>query len=273
MAAIADLLARRQDLTLVLMAGMLVMLRVLPIIFITPFMGGKLVPPETKMSISMGAAVLVFPFATEAMVGPMPLNPIAFIVLMFKELFVGFTIAFVATELFYGMEIAGRALDIMRGSNMAEVMVPELGFRASPIGDWLLQLTLIIFIALNGHRYFLFGLFESFAVVPINQMPAFMAGFDTVVDAILHYTAGLFGVAFALVFPGLFVTFMTDAVFGMLNRVAPQLNAYFMSMAIKPLAGMIMVLFALKLMMGEMGKNVERSILFVNRLIQYMGPA
>jgi flagellar biosynthetic protein FliR len=40
-------------------------------------------------------------------------------------------------------------------------------------------------------------------------------------------------------------TFITDIVFGILNRVAPQLNAYFMSMPVKALGGVIIILIAL----------------------------
>ena len=41
--------------------------------------------------------------------------------------------------------------------------------------------------------------------------------------------------------PILAATFITDLVFGILNRVAPQLNAYFLSMPVKALGGVIMI--------------------------------
>ena len=40
-------------------------------------------------------------------------------------------------------------------------------------------------------------------------------------------------------------TFITDVVFGILNRVAPQLNAYFMSMPVKALGGVIVIFVSL----------------------------
>ena len=44
--------------------------------------------------------------------------------------------------------------------------------------------------------------------------------------------------------PVIAATFITDLVFGMLNRVAPQLNAYFLAMPVKAVAGVIMALVA-----------------------------
>src|SRR5262249_36276419 len=154
-------------------------------------------------------------------------NSLVYITLMMKELFVGYVIGFLASELFYAMEIAGRALDVMRGSNMAEVQVPELQLRASPLGEFNFQLLLVVFCAINGHGYFLESGIDSFAVVPADQWPNVAIGFEELVKQMLTYSSSLFGLAFGLVFPGLFAAFITDVVFGMFNRIAPQLNAYF----------------------------------------------
>lgn len=271
MDSITELFGKRSDLSQVLLVGTLIISRVLPIVFMTPFLGGKLVPPETRMSIGFGMALLVYSYAAGAMQSPLDLlNPLVYISLLFKELFVGFAIGFVAVEIYYAMEVAGRALDIFRGSNMTEVQVPELGFRASPLGDFAFHLLIVIFFGLNGHKVFLEAVFESFSLVPVDRFPAMSGGFFEFTSQILRYTANLFGIAFALVFPGLFATFMTDVVFGMLNRVAPQLNAYFMAMAVKPLIGVLFFIFSLQLLYEQLGVRVEENLLFLRRLIALM---
>lgn len=271
MDAITELFGRRDDLSQVLLIGTLIVGRILPIVFMTPFLGGKLVPPETRMSLGFGLALLVYSYAADAMQGSLDiLNPLVYITLLLKEFFIGFVIGFVAVELYYAMEVVGRALDIFRGSNMTEVQVPELGFRASPLGDFAFHLLIVIFFGLGGHKVFLEGVFESFRLVPIDQFPTMSGGFAEFTDQILRYTASLFGIAFALVFPGLFATFMTDIVFGMLNRVAPQLNAYFMAMAVKPLLGVAFFIFSLQLVLEQLGTRVEENLLFLRRLIAFM---
>ena len=271
MEAITDLFGKRDDFSQMLLVGTLIISRLLPIVFMTPFLGGKLVPPETRMSIAFGLAILVYSYASAAMKSPLDLlNPLVYITLLFKELFVGFAIGFVAVELYYAMEIAGRALDIFRGSNMTEVQVPELGFRASPLGDFAFHLLIVIFFGLGGHHIFLDSILESFRLVPIDRFPAMSGGFSVFTGEILRYTASLFGIAFALVFPGLFATFMTDVVFGMLNRVAPQLNAYFMAMAVKPLIGILFFVISLELVLVQLGIRLEENLLFLKRLLALM---
>jgi flagellar biosynthetic protein FliR len=252
--------------------GTLIVIRSVAIVFQVPFLGGKLVPPETRMALAFGLAVLVYPFAVESMQGPLDMNPIVYMVMLMKELFVGYVIGFLASELFYAMEVAGRALDIMRGSNMAEVQVPELQLRASPLGQFNFQLLLVVFCALNGHGYFIESVCESFRLIPVDGWPSLGArNFQDMVDEVLKYTSDLFGLAFALVFPGLFTVFIVDIVFGMFNRIAPQLNAYFMAMGVKAMAGIAMFMFTISMLMGELAKRLEDSLVFLRRVLGMMG--
>jgi flagellar biosynthetic protein FliR len=254
-----------------MLIGTLLVMRIIPIIFQTPFLGGKLVPPETRIGLAVGLTILAYPYAKSALQGPIETNSMVYITLMMKELFVGYTIGFIASELFFAMEIGGRALDVMRGSNMAEVQVPELQLRASPIGDFNFQLLLVVFCAVNGHGYFIESVIQSFGVVPCDQWPTVAVGFEEMTKQILVYTSSLFALAFGLVFPGLFAAFITDVVFGMFNRVAPQLNAYFMAMGIKAMAGIAMFMFALSLFIGQLSHRLEESLLFIRRIIQMFG--
>lgn len=261
----------KEEINQTLLAMMLIMFRTLPIIFLTPFLGGKLVPPTTKMSLAFLIAMVMFPAATGGMIGPLKANPLVFIVLMLKELFIGYTLGYVASKLFYAMEIGGRILDVMRGSNMAEVQVPELSLRASPLGQFLFQMLLMVFLGLGAHRWFLNAFADSFLVVPIDGWPAMSGGFHHFVVRIIEYSASLFGIAFGLVFPGIFATFMTDVVFGMLNRVAPQLNAYFMAMGVKAMSAIALLFFSLALVYDRLGVLSEYSIMVVKDIVRLFG--
>ncbi len=269
--SIYEAVGLRGNLSDFLLMFSLVLMRIVPIIFQTPFMGGRLVPTETRIGLSVGLAILVFPYAQDAMKDPLDANWVAYIILMMKEVFIGFVIGFIASEIFYAMEIGGRALDVMRGSNMAEVQVPEIQLRASPVGQFNFQLLLVVFCALNGHGIFIESVIDSYQVVSIDRFPAFAAGFDTFIDQVLSYTNSLFGLAFALVFPGLFASFLVDVVFGMFNRIAPQLNAYFMAMGVKAMAGLVMFMFALILMTQQLAGRLEENLMFLKRLVRLLG--
>lgn len=251
--------------------GTLLVMRIIPIVFQTPFLGGKLVPAETRMALGMGLSALAYPFAQSQLQGPIDVNGMIYIALMFKELFMGYVIGFFASEIFYAMEYCGRILDTMRGSNLAEAQVPEIQLRASPIGAFNFQLLLVVFCTLNGHGYFIQSILDSFAVVPADSWPRVAVGFAAVVDQMMKYSSDLFAIGVGLVFPGAFATFLIDIMFGMFNRIAPQLNAYFMAMGIKALAGIAMFTFALSMFLGELARHLENTLVFIRRIIAMFG--
>jgi flagellar biosynthetic protein FliR len=269
--ALIDALGAEGTIAQAMLIGTLLVMRILPIMFQTPFLGGRVAPPETRIGLSVGLTILVYPYAVAGMQGPLAVNGIAYVVLMFKELFIGYVIGFVAAEIFYAMEIGGRTLDIMRGSNMAEVQVPELQFRASPIGQFNFQLLLVVFCVLDGFGFFIESVIESFRVVPIDGWPVMQVGLEHLVDQVLHHSTKLFTIAMALVFPGAFAAFVVDIVFGMFNRIAPQLNAYFMAMGVKAMAGLAMFMFSLSLMVGQLAHHLEDTLVFLRKLMTYFG--
>jgi flagellar biosynthesis protein FliR len=57
----------------------------------------------------------------------------------------------------------------------------------------------------------------------------------------------------------------------MFNRIAPQLNAYFMALGVKASAGLVMLFFALTLMMDQMEVLLQDSLVFVRKLVGALG--
>lgn len=232
-----------------LLVATLILARVVSMITMTPFFGSKAAPFEVKMGLSIGLTLVVYQFAFDAAraYGPIPISPIPFLLLMLKEVFIGVTLGFVISKIFWAMEVAGRLIDTVRGASMAEVMVPQSGSRATPFGDMLYQLLIVFFMALGGHRWFIQYFALSFEKLPLNY--AIQLSDNAMVpffEHIIRLTAELVMLGVLVAAPIVAATFISDVVFGILNRVAPQLNAYFMSMPVKAIAGVIMMFILLE---------------------------
>jgi flagellar biosynthetic protein FliR len=79
-------------------------------------------------------------------------------------------------------------------------------------------------------------------------------------EYMMRTSADIIMIATILAAPIVAATFISDVVFGILNRVAPQLNAYFMSMPVKAMAGVIMVLVILQPFMRRLEDFVVWSL-------------
>lgn len=237
--------------TQVLLMGALIIARTVPMVVQTPFLGGQIIPMEIKMGMSVLLTVLVWPLATP-IVTDMPTQPIPYLLLMMKETLIGFAMGFVNSHIFFALDMAGRFIDTARGVSMSEVMDPHSKKRVTPTGDLYTQMFLVIFMAIGGHRVFFETFFFSFKTLPIDKGLAFANnGLVDFFEHTMRLGGEIWVVSVVLSAPIIAATLLTDVVFGILNRVAPQLNAYFMAMPVKAYGG-IMIIFV------SMGAIVDR---------------
>ncbi len=223
----------------------LILARTIPMAFLAPFMAGQQAPPEIKMGLGVLFAILIWPIVSPSMRG-IPMHAFPVLLLMFKETMVGFSLGFVASLLFSAMETAGRFIDTARGAAMSEVLVPTSRSRATPIGTMYSQLLLVFFVCLGGHHIFLENFFQSFVALPLDASIDLTPGLSAFPTFMVRICSDVLGIAVILSAPAIAATFITDLVFGILNRVAPQLNAYFMAMPVKAMAAHILVMVSLR---------------------------
>ena len=264
-------MSEQVNLTQVMVTFALIMARVMSIVLLVPFLGGKNAPTEVKMGVGVTLALIIWPTALSSLTGPIPLTPIGFLLMMMKETFVGLVIGFVAAKVFYVVEIAGQLIDILRGANQIQLQIPEIEERSSAFGALQFQLLLTVFLALDLHHPFFEALFDSYRVIPLNDWPQFRAGFGPFVDYTARITADIIGIAVLMAMPIGIVTLTIEAAFGLMNRVAPQINAYFMAMPAKVLGGTIIFFLAFDMIMEIMLNTATDMLGAVPRVIQLMG--
>jgi flagellar biosynthetic protein FliR len=241
----------------------LMMARMIVIVNLVPFLGAKNAPAPVKMGIGILLTVLLWPVVAANLTGPLPSGAVHFALLMLKEVFVGFAIGFVTAEIFYVVEMTGQFVDTVRGANQIQLMIPELQERSSAFGDLNYQLMLVLFMAADLHVLFFHGLLDSFIAVPVNAWPPMSAGSAAFFEQFTHLLSEIFLIAVTLAMPVGVVCLVIDVGFGLMNRVAPQINAYFMSMPAKALGGVMISFAALSMTISQFGH-------FSTKMIQHL---
>lgn len=250
----------------------LVMGRLVPCVILAPFLGGKSTPAEIKMGMVMMLAIVVYPFVHSNLQYKVPDEPLGFMGAFLREIFVGLSIGIVSEHVFYAIEMMGRFIDTARGSNMAEVMVPQMEGRATPLGDIYYQYTICLVFALGGHRVYIDSVAMSYQTFPLLKPINWASqGFLLYIDAVLRMGGDIMLIAVGLSLPAVAATFIIDCVFGLLNRVAPQLNAYFMAMPVKAMGGIMMVFVSTGMLSSRIGQLIVEMLHEVNQIISYFG--
>src|SRR3954471_10575163 len=92
-------LSEQLDMTKNIVVFALIMARIMAMVTLVPFLGGKNAPIEVKMGVGVTLTLLLWPTVLHN-VAPshgLPLTPIGFTMMMMKETFVGLVIGFVAS--------------------------------------------------------------------------------------------------------------------------------------------------------------------------------
>ncbi|HEY0078964.1 MAG TPA: flagellar biosynthetic protein FliR [Pyrinomonadaceae bacterium] len=223
--------------------------RLLSFLIVVPFFGGAAVPARVKVATAAALVIILYP-ALEAGLpadGTLGFGAVGFVALLAKEAFVGFTLGFVASLVFEAIQVAGRIIDFQRGSSMDELFAPQLQTRVSELGQFKLQFAIVLFLFIGAHHFFLSALLRSFEYVPATGFPHIQPGWTPSALFITRLTGGVLAIGVQLAAPAMIALLLTDLFFGIINRVAPQINVFFLSLPVKMAVGIVVVLIALPL--------------------------
>lgn len=224
--------------------------RLISFLIVVPFFGGAAVPGRIKVATATALVIIVYPSLAAGLPAdgaPLAFGAMGFAALIIKEALIGFTLGFVASLVFEAVQVAGRVIDSQRGSTMAEMFAPQLQTRVSELGQFKLQLAIVIFLAVGAHHAFLRSLVESFQIVPAMSFPRIAQGWTAQSESLVRLAGGVFAIGVQLAAPAIIALLLTDIFFGIVNRVAPQINVFFLSMPVKMFVGLFVVLIALTL--------------------------
>jgi flagellar biosynthesis protein FliR len=241
--AIRQELFRQLNFTQVLLAFTLLLVRILPVIILTPVLGGETTPSEIRIGIGVLLGMVLFPVIANQ-VRNVPISVVYFVALLFKELFIGLSLVMIVGTVFDAAQMAGGFIDIMAGTNQAQLMVPMYREQVTLFSNLNLQLTVTFFLTLGGHHVVINSFAESLTAVPLDQYPRFTLGTWAYMEGVA-LAGDFFRISLALASPVLLATFLTDLALGMINRVAPQVQVFFVAMQIKPAVAVLIMFSAM----------------------------
>ncbi|MBK7860054.1 MAG: flagellar biosynthetic protein FliR [Archangiaceae bacterium] len=260
----------KYEFTLILLGFSLLLARVLPVFILTPMIGGDSTPTEVKLGLGVLIGLVCFP-GIEPSLPLIPTGPLTFIAVLVKELFIGFAISFIVGIVFDAAQVAGQLMDNMSGTNMANIMVPAIQQQVSLYASLKLQLFITLFLTLNGHHLVIDAIADSVVAIPLETFPRFSHGLWPFFDLVARVFGDMMRISMALSAPVLLATFLTDLALGMINRVAPQVQVFFVSMQIKPAVSVLIVFTSMHLIMTRVVTEYGVMFVWVRRALGLLG--
>jgi type III secretion protein T len=205
-------------------------------ILIVPLFPTDLFPTLVRGAVSVSMALYLYPHMAAAMPSALPLLP--WIALIGKEVLIGVLLGFAVGSLLWAFEWAGGIIDYQVGFANAQVFDPFGGHDAGPVGQLMMRIGVILFVASGGLQVLASLLFESFHLWPVASFYPSTARLADFADGSIRSLTEL---VVRLVAPVALLLALIDLGFGLVGRVVPQLRVFFFTMPLKGALAALMI--------------------------------
>jgi flagellar biosynthetic protein FliR len=213
-----------------------------------------MVPPRVRGIIAVGISIGLAPIA---LLGQhIPSDPLALATLALEGMLVGLGFAFSFAVLFAAVETAGALADLGAGFSYGSLVDPVNGNQGGAISHVYSLVGLAIFLIIGGEAWVLRGLARTFQLVPLTSAPhitALVGGAEQVFSTV-------FASALEIAAPVLIALMITDAAFGVVSRVVPQLNVFAVGFPAKVAVALLLVGASMPFVAGWIANQMSTSV-------------
>jgi flagellar biosynthesis protein FliR len=205
----------------------LVIARISPLFVLAPIFSSRMIPVRARGVAAIAIAIGMTPVAMHGQ--EIPTDVISLAGLIAKELLVGFAFAFAVAVVFNAVSVAGSFLDTLVGFSFGSLVDPITGNQSPVLSQVYSLVAVMIFIAIGGDAFMIRGLAQTYELVPLLDFPALGALIGGANSAFVQ----IFASAIEIAAPVMIAAIITDASFGVVAKVSPQMNVFQVGMPAK----------------------------------------
>ena len=224
-------------------AYLLTFARVGTLVMLLPGIGEQMISPRVRLAFALALTLVLFPMTRPLL--PSVGGP-AVIALLIGEVVVGLMLGLATRMVVGALQTAGAIVAQQLGLAFAMSVDPAMGGQQAAIGNFLTLLGLTLIFATDLHHLAIAAIRDSYDLLPPQGLPATADG------VILATTAVARGFTLAVQISAPFIAFavLFNLGLGVLARLMPQMQVFFLAMPATILVGMLIMLAVLGVMMG-----------------------
>lgn len=226
-------------------AFMLVFSRIGAMVMLMPALGETNIPTRLKLSIALMLSLIILPLHRDAYhVEMTSLTPL--MVLMVQEIFVGIVLGATARVTLSALQVAGSVIAQQLGLGFVTAVDPTQGQQGLLIGNFLTLLGITLLFATDAHYLVIEALSDSYKVFAPGEL---LQGGDVAALATRSFSAA-FKIGMQLAAPFLVFGLVFNIGLGVLARLMPQMQVYFVGVPLSIVIGFTILAVILATMMG-----------------------
>jgi flagellar biosynthetic protein FliR len=213
---------------------LLVLCRASGIMLTAPILSSVEIPDRVKVALTCLLALIMYPIAAHN-AGALPAGVLGYAPLVLTELGLGLLMGFVGGIVLGAMRAAGSLAAQAIGLGMSDVSLPDEEDSADEISAFFDIFCLLVFVALDGHHWFIQALALSYRDIPLGQ-----AHFSPAIAAAVQMRfSNLFLYALRGAAPLMGIMFLVNVMLALMAKAVPQMNILVVGYPVKVFVGVM----------------------------------
>jgi flagellar biosynthetic protein FliR len=221
-------------------------------LMVFPALSDDAIPARMRLLVALATSAVMYPLLAPAL-PTLPPTTGDLALLVFGELVMGLLMGLGARLFLAALSLAGELIAFAAGLQAATLFDPGSN---SSSGAPTIFLTLtggMLILAMGLHHDLIRAIAASYVSFPVGQLPPVADITTAVVQIFAEFSALGLQLAAPVVVAGL----LTTALFGLLNRLIPQLQVFFVSVPLTVIIALLMLAAAIPLMLQVWGTVVS----------------
>lgn len=240
--------------------------RITSFMLAAPLLGHSSVPRQAKLGLAFLMTVALGPTLPD-----MPDTPLfswASLGIMIEQMLIGIAMAIVLQVMFAVVQAAGEFIGLQMGLGFATFFAPDTGANTMILSRVLYMITLLLFLAFNGHLVVIEILASTFFTLPVG-----IGGFNPgAFELLVRFGSTIVVSGLLLALPLVGPLLIINLSLGILNRSAPQLTVFNVGFPMSLITGLTLLM----VLMSDIGRFMQRlfsdSLLFMRQFLEILAP-
>jgi flagellar biosynthesis protein FliR len=226
-------------------AFMLVFARTGTMLMLMPGLGEANISTRMRLTFALILAAVLLPLHRNAYhIDPGALGPA--LVMLVEEILIGAMLGTMARLTISALEVAGSVIAQQLGLGFVTAVDPTQGEQGVIVGNFLSMTGIALFFATDMHHLVIAALNDSYTLFEPGELPAS----GDAAALITKTVAGAFRIGIQLAAPFLVFGLIFNVGLGVLARLMPQVQVFFVGLPLSILLGLIFLAVVLGAMMG-----------------------
>jgi flagellar biosynthetic protein FliR len=234
---------------------LLVFCRMGAAIMMMPGVAAKHVPAQVRIIVALGVTLVVTPVVS-ATLPPQPDDVMSQSLLVAGELVIGLFLGAIVDIILSALHVAGTIISFQGGFANAMIFDPITEQQGSVITGLLDTVAITLIVVTDAHHLFLRAAVDSYTLF----MPGVMPDVIDMTSTIVRQTGESFLLGFKLAAPFIVFTVVLHSALGVMSKLAPQIQVFFVFMPLQVLMSIALFSIVLPGLMMWFLRYYERAI-------------